>query len=299
MIRRATGLLLLALLLCILAISGLTTPIHAQSYERTVRDTVSLTPGSVSVENDEGSISVSTWTRDAVAYEVRIVSEQAADIVETTKIDADRFNRELSLAPSFENLEARWSFGPELFGYGVTHPEVHYTLTVPETAEVAVEDEESTIEVAGLHANLQIDTHEGEVQVADQRGATQIDTHEGAVSVRDVRGDLQLDTHEGEATVEGLRGRLLLDTHEGEATVGIDSLDVVEVTTHEGRVTLTVPRDAGFDLSTDLNEDANFQSDVALDARRDEEGNYHGAFQGGGPLMRIHSHEGTVTLRQR
>jgi hypothetical protein len=285
-----------AIVACIVAVSGFAGPLYAQPYERTVRDTVSLTPGSVSVENDEGSIAVSTWARDAVAYEARIVSEQAAGIVEQTTIDVDTFNQQLSLASNFEDLEARWTFGPELIGYGVTRPAVHYTLTVPTTAEVSVEDEASTIEVTGLQAALRIGTDEGDVQVADQRGTTRIDAHEGTVSLTDVQGDLKVDTHEGAATVEGLRGQLLLDTHEGRADVAIDSLATVEVDTHEGEVTLQMPAGAGFDLSTDLGDDAQLRGSLDLDALRDEDGVYHGAVRGGGPLVHLTSHEGTITL---
>lgn len=288
-----------ALLLCVLAVSGLAAPLHAQPYERMVQDTVSLTSGSVSVENEEGSITVSTWTRDAVAYEARIVSEQAQEFVDETEIEVEKFNQKLSLASTFEALDPQWSFGPELYGYGVSTPEVHYTLTIPKSAALSVADEESNIEIAGIRAPLQVETDEGTVQVADQEGATQIDTHEGSVTVSDVRGDLKIETHEGVASVEDLRGDLLLDTHEGQAEVAIDSLGAVEVDTHEGRVDLTVSRDTGFDLSTDFDEDTDFQSDFALDSIRDEDGNYHGAVQDGGPLVHLTSHEGQITLNGR
>lgn len=280
-------------------IAGATTPLHAQPYERTVRDTVSLTPGSVSVENEEGSITVSTWDRDAVAYHVRIVSGQSKNFADETSIEVENFNQKLSLTSNFEELDPEWSFGPDVYGYGVSTPEVHYTLTLPKTAELTVEDEESEIEIDGLNAALQVETTEGSVEVKDQQGTTRIDAHEGSLAVTDIQGDLKVDTHEGSATVEGLRGDLLLDTHEGQAEVNIDSLASVDVDTHEGRVELTMPRDAGFDLSTEINEDASFRSTFSLDAIRNEGGNYHGAVQGGGPLVHLRSQEGQIVLNAR
>ena len=295
MFSREISLPLLAVLL-IGATSAHQAPVHAQPHERTVRDTVGLTPGGVSVDNEEGSIRVSTWNRNAVAYEARIVSEQAADYVEDTVIEVDTFSQHLSLESTFDDLESRWTFGPEMIGYGVSKPAVHYTLTIPRTAEMAIDGTESTIEVTGLRAPLQVETEDGTVQVDDQRGTTRIDTHEGTVSIADMQGDLTVDTHEGTATVDGLRGRLLLDTHEGEADVTVDSLAAVQVDTHEGEVTLRLPRDAGFDLSTDLGNDAEVRGALDLDALRDEDGNYQGAFRGGGPLVRLTSHEGTIVL---
>jgi hypothetical protein len=273
--------------------------VSTDRHERTVRDTVDFTPGTVAVENEKGSITVATWDRDVVAYEARIVSEQSAEYAEQTAIEAEHFHQRLSVMANFEALEPQWSFGPEVYGYGVSHPAVHYTLTVPRTAALSVEDHASAIEVVGLNGDVRVDTHEGSLRVADQRGDAQIQTHEGTVSVTNVRGDLKADTHEGRITVKGMKGRLLLDTHDGRAEVGIDSLAAVEVETHEGTVTLTLPRDAGFDLATELDEEADVQGDFALDSLRNEEGNYHGAVQGGGPLMHLRSHEGTITLRAR
>jgi hypothetical protein len=274
-------------------------PLHAQSYERVVRDTVALPSGSVSVENEEGSITVSTWDRDAVAYEARIESGQDPEIVENTVIEVDTFNQRLSLVSNFNELEARWTFGPALIGYGVVHPEVHYTLSVPRTAELSVDDDESIVEVTGLAAPLQFKTDESEIRVRDQRGPVRIDAQESTISLTDVQGDLRVDAPEGDVLVEELRGRLLLDTHEGRAEISVDSLSTTTIDTHEGEVQLTVPSDAGFDLAAELGEDATLQSDFSIDALQDEEGHYQGAVQGGGPLLQVSSVEGKIRLRRR
>jgi len=287
------------LILFILVAGTITPLLHAQPYERAVRDTVAFTPGSVAVENEEGSITIDAWDRDSVAYEARLVSEQDADDVEQAVIEIDRFNERLSLASNFEAVEAEWSFGPEVFGYGVSHPAVHYTLTVPRTAEVSVDDQASTIAVTGLAAALRVDTHEGRVQVRKQKGPVRVDTHEGRVSMTTVDGDLNVDTHEGRVSVQGLRGRLLFDTQAGTAEIGIDSLAAVDIESHEGDVMLATPRDSGFDLSADLDEDASLKGDFAIRPLRTEDGNYEGRLQGGGPLVHLSSHEGDIVLRSR
>lgn len=271
----------------------------AQSHERTVQDTLSFDGRAVAVENKEGSISISTWDRDAVAYEARIVSGQSADVVEQAAIDVETFNQRLSLFSNFEAIEAEWSFGPEIFGYGVSHPDVHYTITLPKAAELSIEDHESQIEVEGHAASLEIDTHEGAVEVLRQRGPVKIEAHEGAIDVTDVQGDFVVDTHEGTLTAEALRGDVRIGTHEGRADVAMDSLGSVEVNTHEGRITVSLPADAGFDLSTDLGSDARMRGDVDLQSLRADENNYRGRVQGGGPLFHATSHEGEIVLLRR
>jgi hypothetical protein len=259
---------------------------------------LATTPQSLSIENRDGSITVSTWDRESVVYNVRIVSGQARDIIEQTTIDVEHFNQRLSLVSNVEEIEPRWAFGPDLYGYGVTYPEVHYSVQVPKSVAVTIEDEESTVEVEGLEASLEVDTQEGDVTVNRHRGLLRLDSHEGTVTVADVTGDVKLDTHEGTLDAQGLRGRLLLDTHEGRAEVSVDSLATTTVDTHEGEVQLTVPSDAGFQLSAEMGEDAMLQSDFSVDALRDEEGHYQGAVQDGGPLLRLSSMEGRIELRR-
>ena len=280
-----------------LAISSLM-PGHAQPYERVVQDTVALTtPGRVSVETESGSVTVSTWDRDAVAYEARIVSEAAAEPVEQTRIEVDAFAQTVSLETSYEKVEGRWSLGPKIYGYGTTHPEVHYRVVVPDTADLSVESRDAALEVRGLRGALTAETHDGAVQVADHRGALRLETHDGRVEVTDAEGEMFVETHDGSITARGIDGPIVLDTHDGTAEVDLAALHQTEVATHDGAVTLQLPSDAGFDLSTDLGADARIDGPIDLTSLRDEEGNYHGAVRGGGPLLRVESMEGTITIR--
>ena len=63
--------------------------------------------------------------------------------------------------------------------------------------------------------------------------------------------------------------------------------------------------DAGFDLTTDFNDDVNLDSDFDLTSIRrvddddDDEVNYRGTVNGGGPRIELSSHDGRFTLRTR
>jgi hypothetical protein len=201
--------------------------------------------------------------------------------VEQTRIDVDSSDGSLSLATNYDEVEAQWTFGPKSFGYVKTKPAVHYTVRVPPSTALQIDDHESSIDVSGL------------------LGTVRIDTHEGRMVLREISGNIIVDTHEGTATIDGLSGRLDLETHEGRADVRVDSLNEIVADTHEGTIVLSVPATAGFDLSTDLGDDAELRSNVDLTSIRQEEGNYQGAVRGGGPLVRLSSHEGRVTLRSR
>ena len=273
--------------------------VHAQPYERIVRDTVSVEEGPLVLENQSGSITISPWDRDVVAYRARIVSEQMETPVEQTRIDVDSSDGSLSLATNYDEVEAQWTFGPKSFGYVKTNPAVHYTVRVPPSTALQIDDHESSIDVSGLSGTVRIDTHEGPVRLTNQRGRAEVSAHEGRMVLREISGNIIVDTHEGTATIDGLSGRLDLETHEGRADVRVDSLNEIVADTHEGTIVLSVPATAGFDLSTDLGDDAELRSNVDLTSIRQEEGDYQGAVRGGGPLVRLSSHEGRVTLRSR
>jgi hypothetical protein len=125
------------------------------------------------------------------------------------------------------------------------------------------------------------------------------------MDLRNVTGRLTIDMHDGDVVAENLRGAFELDTHDGSADVAFAELtEDVEIDTHDARITLTFPGDAGFDLRTDFSDDADLDSDFDIASLRisdddDDEVNYRGAVNGGGPRIELESHDGRFTLRRQ
>lgn len=272
---------------------------HAQEIAQTYSDTVPLADGgTVTIDNHEGSITVTTWDRADVRYEARVEAERGADHPERTTVSASRSGGRLSLETEHDASGIIGFFG------GQNIMPVHYTLTVPQTARLTIDDHESNIEVTGLQGELQIDTHEGPITIAEQQGHVAIDAHESRMRLRDVAGSVAIDSHEGEVTGENMRGGLEIDGHDVRADVAFAALEEdVYIDVHEGTYTLTLPPRAGFDLDTDFDDDASLRSDFDLSAIRldddDDEVNYRGAVNGGGPRIYLSSHDGRFTLRAR
>ena len=154
-----------------------------------------------------------------------------------------------------------------------------------------------------LVAPLTVDTHDSPITIIDQTGDVRLDTHDGDVEARGVTGRLALDTHDGDLTARALSGGLRFESHDGSASVSIAALTAAALAdTHDGDVTLTLPADDGFFLTTDLSDDSDVLSNFNLWALRqgdadDDEVNYRGDVNGGGPEVRIESNDGDVTLR--
>lgn len=285
----------------LLLIAGLLAlPVHAQTpnqADNVVRGTASLaSDGTVYVDNHEGSITVTTWDRDAVEYEARIDGPpDGATVVRVSESD-----RTFEIRTDYDDDK---SDDGSWWGGNRNLRPVHYTLTIPATARLSIDDHESDIEVSGLQADLEIDTHEGEVRVNDQTGDVEIDSHESRMTLANVTGQLEVDTHDGVLRVDGLRGGLEMDTHDGRADVTFAALtDDVEVDTHDGEVRLVLPSDAGFRLRTDFNHDTRLDSDFDLSAIRrvsddGDEANFDGSVNGGGPDIRLDAHDGRFEIR--
>lgn len=298
------------LLFLLLAGTVLVSSATAQAPARTVDGTVSLDPnGEVEIDNHEGSITVTTWNRDEVRYEAEIMPTDEDPDAENVAIRVREQGNRLRLATEHDEGDDEskiFGFGEDGWQWGgINIPDVHYTVTMPATADLVVDDHESRIDVSGVRGEAQVDTHEGPISIEDQHGDVIVDSHESRMDLGRVVGNIKVDTHEGVLTVDELDGGLRVDTHDGEVDVTFASLtDDVSIETHDGDATLSLPAGTGFDINTDFDDDdADLRSDFDLDAVRvaddddEDEINYRGDVNGGGPEIYFDSHDGDFVLR--
>ena len=278
--------------------------------------------GTVVVDNHEGRIAVETWDREEVRYEAVVRPEDGADHPEATRVRVEEGSRRFEIRTEYdesrtEDDDSGW------FGIGVQQNimPVAYRLTVPRGATVEIEDHESTIEVRGLEGRLDVSTHDGSVAVADQAGAATLESHDGPITVENQSGALTIDTHDsrirlrsvagrteitahdGRIEAEDLSGALSVSTHDGEGRLAFAELTGdVSVDTHDGDFAVTLPAGTGFDLQTDFSDDADLRGDFDLASVRvrgddEDEVNYAGAVNGGGPRLSFTAHDGAFEVR--
>lgn len=290
---------------------------HAQS--NTTSGTAALdTDGTVMIDNHEGSITVDTWDRDEVKYEAVVQSEEGADHPEATTVRVEEDRNRFVIRTEFDDSKAdddTW------FWFGSPSQNVMpvaYTLTVPQSANVEIDDHDSEIQVENGAGRLTIDTHEGPITVRNQSGSAMLDSHDGPITVEDhtgaleiethesritlrsIQGDLEIDTHDGRMDVEGLAGELEVETHDGSGTFGFAAMnDDVEIETHDGDFSLVFPTDTGFDLRTDFH-DTHLTADFDLSPYRlseDDDTDYAGQVNGGGPRVSLRAHGGSFDIK--
>jgi hypothetical protein len=240
-----------------------TGPGQAQPAAKTVSDTVALDPsGTVEIDNHRGSITVTTWNRTEVKYEVRIASPNEQDDLPFTTLDATHSDEELELDADFPwriQIPGVVTISPG----GSERAAFHYTVSVPESARLEIDDYASAIQVA------------------------------------DVKGDVVIDTYSGTVKASNLAGSFALEMYGGTAQVSFSALTApLSVDTYAGPVHLSLPMEAGFDLKTDLQSADQLTVDGSLSLPSPtEDGNYDGPVNGGGPKLSIESYSSTITLR--
>ena len=143
-------------------------------------------------------------------------------------------------------------------------PFVHYTVVMPATARLEIEDYKSDTKVS------------------------------------DLKGDLNLNTYKGSVTVTGIEGAARINTYKGD--IHVDFARFIRASrfeTHKGTFDVGLPRDSRFDLDADMGRRGGLESDFAITMRTTRSGReaMRGAVNGGGPELRFSAYRGSLRLR--
>ena len=254
--------------------------IAAAQKSRTISETVDLSQtGRVMIDTYKGSIDVSTWDRDEVKIEAIIEADDDADLVPLTEIVIRESGNSVYIESDYTKAKKKGRRFSWFGNNSVSLPFVHYTIRMPRTADLNIEDYKSEIFVESLEADLNVETYKGEVNLDEITGDLNLDTYKGDVRVRDLAGALELDTYKGIVTVEfsEFGGHSAIDTYRGE-------------------VTLRFPEDTGFDLDADMGRSGDLDTNFKLTNVRVNDNNYRGRIGGGGPDLEIETYRGQIQL---
>ncbi len=243
---------------------------------KTRSDTVDSSPtGTVEIDNRTGSITVTTWDRPQVGYEVTLAPTEDDSVV-VTEPDIDHSEEKLSFGHDHSwslRIPGVLTISPG----GTSNPIGHYQIVMPRTALLEIDDFGSTIEVSDVKANVEIDTHQG------------------AVNVDGVEGRLNLETFSSTAEVTGLRGAAMLETHSGRIMAAFEEFSASSTAeTHSGSLRFFLPADTEFVLETDADS-----SQLTIDEAfgRPTRNDDRWIFNGGGPNLSVDTFSGTIELR--
>lgn len=261
--------LCLALGLLVGSVSAQTTRTIARSFELDA-------DGSVELDAFTGSIEVTAWDQNRVEVEAKIEGEDQ-ELVEKTALQFDQTSRRLAMEVDYDDVEdSQEILG--LFSIGnVDRPDVHFTITMPQTARLFIDDFSSEIDVQGLRADVTLETFSSTIRLHDVEGGVDLETFSGDIEGENLRGSFQLETFSGDA-------RLEIDALTGDS----------HFETFSGDVELILPTDAGFEIVAEEDTFGDLDSEFAL---RSEDGRR--IVGEGGPQIEVETFSGSLRLRKQ
>ena len=244
----------------------------AAATVKNVHKTVPLAPdGRLEISAYKGSIEVTTWDRPEADITARVEpdsssddsAELAARKVEETRIEIDGGGSSVRVKSDYSRVKDGSIFW--IFGNHGTLPFVHYTVRMPATARLEINDYKSDSRVTGLKADLKLHTYKGQVRVEGLDGGANIDTYKGDVRVHYARYS-----------------------------------PASRFETYKGEIEVRVPRDSRFDLDAHEGRRGSVESDFETVERAGlrRATSMHGSINGGGPALRFETSKGSLRLRK-
>jgi hypothetical protein len=214
--------------------------------------------GRLSIDTHNGSVTVTTWDRPSVDIQARVIDEAMVS-------DADIKATDVRVSGSGSSVHIETDYSALGWGVGLwegNRPRVQYTIAMPAGAALKVTTHNASTRVTGLRSDVDVESHNGSIDIADHQGAATIDTHNGHVRIAFNR-------------------------------FGRNS----RISTHNGPIDVRIPGGSQFHFDADGHH-LRFDSDFAATTRSIDRDRFVGDVNGGGPELRVTTHNGSVRLHR-
>jgi hypothetical protein len=245
--------------------------VHADEWNKTYNLTGRPT---LRVSTSDAALRVSTWDRNTI--EARVITEGY-------KIGEDGIRITEQQAGNTVDIQVRY---PHHHGISINwgNRQVTVEITMPR---------EGT-------ANLQ--TGDGSIRLTGLKGDMDLNTGDGSIEAHDVDGNFKAHTGDGHITTVGRFDSLDLNTGDGriDATAARDSKVSREWNVHtgDGSVTLRIPETLAADIDIHTS-DGHIDFDVPITTSgRMATNTLRGKMNGGGPLLVVHTGDGSIHLER-
>lgn len=156
------------------------------------------------------------------------------------------------------------------------------------------------ITLAHLNGKVTAETSGGDIQLLEHKGNMFLSTSGGDIVCKNVAGDVKAETSGGDINVEQKDGRLFAETSGGDIAIMYSGVNKgIEAETSGGDITAKLSSDfkANVHLETTGGDvECNFNNSKTTKVKRSE---LTAEFNGGGPVLRLETSGGDVTVYQK
>lgn len=193
-----------------------------------------------------------------------------------------------------KHRETRSFFG----GWRGRSPEI--TILTPTETDLNLNSGDGSLALAGLRGSLDAHTGDGSISGEELSGALRLTTGNGSVQLHRAEGTLYATTGDGSMSLDGRFSQFEARSGDGSIQLrlapGSTLTSSSNVSTGDGSIALNLSHDlrAEVDASTG---DGNIASSVPmLTTTSGRRNRVHGTMNGGGPLIRLHSGDGSIAI---
>jgi hypothetical protein len=290
--------------------------------------------GYVSVQGDEGFITVNSWDKPEVKLVMtkrawgRSKEDAEKNLAKLEiRIEEDENHLDIKLVKPKENQNfSFWDiFDPDTWQDNWRSPTADFELTVPQQCNLKLINDEGDVTVRAVTGDVEIHVDEGDIQLRDLAfnemnlsidegdvagvnllnpdGRFTIEVDEGEISLDNVIvRRLRVECDEGNIVVKNLEANSCsIATDEGdiELTLSLRENDHYRLNSDEGNITCYLPQrpDVRLDLET---EDGGLSSDFDIQIQRNGDGRIcQDKLGSGAALIEAATDEGTIAIRKQ
>lgn len=280
-----------ALSLAVLSLAALSAgaPARADEWSRTypVSGAAALV-----VDTNDGRVTVTSWERPEIAIHVTTAGWKIGSSV---TLDAVQSGSRVELTARTPNTVVEF--------FPLTSHWLHIEVSVPRKCDLDLHTGDGSVTVERVTGHARVRSGDGHVSVMDSKGDLDLRTSDGSIDATGVDGRLSASSSDGHISVNGRFDSLDLSSGDGrieaEAQRGSLLSDGWDLDTSDGGIRLRIPGDlkANLDASTG---DGGISVDVPVEVQGSwrAERRLHGTMNGGGPLIRLRTADGSIRVEK-
>ncbi|MCP4725209.1 MAG: DUF4097 domain-containing protein [bacterium] len=250
--------------------------------------------GLLSVDNVNGSITISSWNSNKI--EVEVVERRRGDY--EVEIDFSYSNNRLRINTNIP----RGSFRKSAL--------VNYRIKVPEKIEIMAETTNGGVEIENIKGDVEAQSTNGNVVIINVESDVEAKTTNGNIELEDIVGSIDASTTNQSITIRGADSEdISATTTNGNIKADFDLKDdgFYRMRTTNGSIVLTIPDESKVDVDISCRI-KNFRTDFDISgfSRRGEDRwnrnttrRIRGRINGGGATLSAGTTNGGVTLRSK
>ena len=180
-------------------------------------------------------------------------------------------------------------------------PSLNVTIRVPAGVRLRVHSGNGDVSVTGAHTELVARSGNGRVRVSGTAGEVDAASGNGEVTVENVRGPVSANSGNGDVRVTTVQGPVSARSGNGDLFVRMSELrasDVMEFTTGNGRIEVTVPAEFNADIDASTGN-GGIRTDFPIQVSgRISKTRLRGTIGQGGRRLRLVTGNGEIELRR-